>query len=417
MALIVVHAPLSVGFGALLPDWVLVIKGWKELLMVVAAIGLAIMMARSGRARELLSDRIVIIALGFSALHIASLVQWPGWAQALAGLAIDLRYVVYFLLVYLFVRLVPTYAQKLLYAAGVGAAIVVGFAILQLFLPPDFLKHLGYGTTTVAPYQTVDENPDFVRSQSSLRGPNPFAAYMIIVLSTLVAYVVRRGRYQRAALAGAAVSAILLYLGYSRAALIGGLAAVMLLIYMKYRAWFTPKRLVLSGIGAVVIGAAFVMVLQTDFGSTVFLHKDPNEAGQVNSDDKRLESFAIGINRILAQPFGVGIGSTGSASLQGSAPLIIENQYLFIMHEVGWLGFVLFAVLFYMVMARLWRERQDWRAAAVFASGIGLAIIGLFLPVWVDDTVSIVWWGLAGILVAGGMRGGQSTQQKTARTA
>ena len=66
-------------------------------------------------------------------------------------------------------------------------------------------------------------------------------------------------------------------------------------------------------------------------------------------------------------------------------------------HEVGWLGLLLFAGLFYAVLRLLWCHRSDWLALGVFASGIGLAVIGLMLPVWADDTVSIVWWGLAAV--------------------
>jgi hypothetical protein len=51
-------------------------------------------------------------------------------------------------------------------------------------------------------------------------------------------------------------------------------------------------------------------------------------------------------------------------------------------------------------MMRLWRKRSDWLALGVFAGGISLAIIGLLLPVWVDDTVSIIWWGMAAIALA-----------------
>ena len=32
---------------------------------------------------------------------------------------------------------------------------------------------------------------------------------------------------------------------------------------------------------------------------------------------------------------------------------------------------------------------------------MGLAFVGLLLPVWVDDTVSILWWGLAAIAIVG----------------
>jgi hypothetical protein len=72
---------------------------------------------------------------------------------------------------------------------------------------------------------------------------------------------------------------------------------------------------------------------------------------------------------------------------------------LFIAHEAGWLGLLLFIAIFGLVMVRLWHARADWLALGVFASGIGLALIGLLLPVWVDDTVAIVWWALAAVAI------------------
>ena len=52
------------------------------------------------------------------------------------------------------------------------------------------------------------------------------------------------------------------------------------------------------------------------------------------------------------------------------------------------------------VLREAWRRRAQWLALAVFASGVGIAAAGMVLPVWVDDTVSIVWWGLAAMVVA-----------------
>jgi hypothetical protein len=65
-------------------------------------------------------------------------------------------------------------------------------------------------------------------------------------------------------------------------------------------------------------------------------------------------------------------------------------------------------------LKRVWRERQDWFALGIWASGIGLGIIGLLLPVWADDTIAIVWWGLAAVVLAQGEIHGKSTNQKTA---
>ena len=84
--------------------------------------------------------------------------------------------------------------------------------------------------------------------------------------------------------------------------------------------------------------------------------------------------------------------------------------------QVGWLGLGLFVAIFAVVMVRLWRLRQDWKALAVFASGLGLAVIGLLLPVWVDDTVAMIWWGLAAVVLAEGGVRGKSTNQKAKRT-
>ena len=85
-----------------------------------------------------------------------------------------------------------------------------------------------------------------------------------------------------------------------------------------------------------------------------------------------------------------------------------------IAHEVGWLGVVLFMAIYITFLVRMWRERNDWLVLAVFASGVGLGVAGLVLPVWADDTVSIVWWGLAAVVLAWGDRHGTSSIKKTA---
>jgi hypothetical protein len=149
---------------------------------------------------------------------------------------------------------------------------------------------------------------------------------------------------------------------------------------------------IIGGVAA-LLGPAFV--------SNVVLHENPSGGSAQKSNEGHIESLQQGSAHLMRQPLGAGIGSTGSASLYGSDGLIIENQYLFIAHEVGWIGLGLFAWLFVEIMARLWRRRQDYLAAGMFASGIGLAFIGLLLPVWVDDTVSIVWWGLAAVALGG----------------
>src|SRR5690606_11563203 len=110
--------------------------------------------------RELVHDRIVQVAGIYMALHAliaAALLTGP--LATLAGLAIDVRYILFFVLVYILVLKLPAYRPIFLRVGAAGAALVLGFAVMQLFLPADILTHIGYSEHTIQPYLTVDENP------------------------------------------------------------------------------------------------------------------------------------------------------------------------------------------------------------------------------------------------------------------
>jgi hypothetical protein len=420
---IVLHAPLSVGLGTLFPHYELLIKSWKELLML-ALVPLAIILVLRRRLwRELLSDWIFRFVLVFAALHIVLALMTTSTVPAVAaGLAIDLRYILFFTLVYIALRLLPEWRQWFIRIGTIGAFIVVGFTVIQLFLPPDFLKIIGYGNDTIQPYLTVDKNPDYIRYSSTLRGPNPLGAYAGMVLAFLVAIWARskaktqNKRFLITVSLLTVCAVISLWVSYSRSSLVGGIVGVVLAGIVAV-GWKLPKR---SWIAAIAIVLALVGVLfaarGTDFVSNVILHENLQGGSSISSNDDHVTSLQTGTERLINQPFGAGIGSTGSASLYGEAPIIIENQYLFIAHEAGWLGLALFLTLFGLLLVRLWRWRDDWLALGVFASGIGLALIGLLLPVWADDTISIVWWGLAAVALTGESNG-KTTKQKTKRTA
>lgn len=406
LAGIVVHAPLSVWLGTVFPDASLLIKSWKELLML-ALVPLAIMIVTRRRLwRELLSDWIFRIIIMYTALHLVlAAVMYQGVTATVAGLAIDLRYILFFGLVYVLIRVAPQYRSLLLKVAAVGAAIVVGFAALQVFLPRDILSSIGYGKDTIAPYLTVDKNPDYVRVNSTLRGPNPLGAYAGMVLALLAALVIAKGRqfvrkYAVVLEILTVCSVVALWISYSRSALVAGVVAVgvvcaaTIMRRLSRRSWIILSVIVCATIGGLIAGQ------NSSFVSNVLLHENPDGGSAISSNDDHVSSLQTGTDRLLRQPFGAGVGSTGSASLHGDSPIIIENQYLFIAHETGWLGLLLFVVVFGLVIVRLWQRRTDWLALGLFASGIGLALIGLLLPVWVDDTVAIVWWGLAAIAIA-----------------
>lgn len=409
-ALMVVHAPLTVWAETTWPQSEQYVKAWKELLMGGALILLVVAAYKRKKINSLLNDRLVQLSIVYAGLHFI-LIGIFGWQNSSnlpavgAGLLIDLRYVLYFVLVYSTLQLVPQYRRAFIYVFAGGAAIVVTFAILQLLvLPKDILSHIGYGKSTIAPYLTVDDNQDYIRINSTLRGPNPLGAYMVMIIGFITAIVLSwKLTARRIVTVGLIALAVGLTLGasHSRSAFIAAVLAVITASIVAVPAKLR-KRVSLVAVALLIVAAGLVVALRnTSFVANVIFHDSPTTGAQIDSNTGHVNSLEDGVRRMARQPLGAGVGSTGSASLNSDQPLIIENQYLFVAHEVGWLGLAIFLWLFVEIMRRLWvvmkRQKKSVLPLAVFSSGIGLAVIGLLLPVWVDDTVSIVWWGLAAV--------------------
>ncbi|MBP6037953.1 MAG: O-antigen ligase family protein [Candidatus Saccharimonas sp.] len=426
LAGLVIHAPLSVwlvSHGA--PVWV---KAWKELLMVVVV---ATMITQAIRTHQYVDifrrSRLLQLIAAYSVLHLVMLLYSGFNLATLAGLMIDLRFVAYFFLVYIFVSARPVYRAMFVRVGIAGAALVTGFALMQVLLPHDALKYLGYSQATIQPYILLDENPAYVRMNSTLRGPNPLGAYVMIVVLGVVSYGMKVGRSLRKSSSRHWLHVLLLVGGvvallssYSRSAWLGLIAGMSVLGYVWYQK--TPLRtnqLIAIAVFVLSLGCIAYGLRDTDFYKNVILHDNPTTGAAVTSDVAHAESLAHGLRRMAAQPYGAGIGSTGSASLLGETPLIIENQYLMVAHEVGWLGVIVFISVWAMVLWQLWLLRTDWLARALCASGVGLVVVSMMWPVLADDPVSMIWWGLAAVALVPdirkkGAKHGTTTHKKTA---
>lgn len=400
---IVLHTPISVGLGTLWPQYGLLIKSWKEILMLIAGL-IALLLMYKSKQFKILRDPIMIAISAYAVLHlILVLFMNQGPTPSFAGLAIDLRYVLFFGLVYIAMCLYPQYRKVFIKVGIAGALIVLIFALLQiLILPNDILKYIGYNINTISPYLTIDKNQDFIRINSTFRGPNPLGAYAGLVLTLIVAAFVKskvkKDKWPQVIVgilsAGAVVA---LWASYSRSALIGTAIAIAIVIAVTTWHKLSTKMWLIISILIVLLGVGLFMIRDTAFISNVILHENPTGDSSVNSNEGHVSSLGDGLNQLINQPLGAGIGSTGSASILSNKTEIIENQYLFVAHEAGWLGLALFVFIFAAILSRLWKLRDNWLSLGVFASGIGLAIIGILLPVWADDTVAIIWWGLAAI--------------------
>lgn len=405
---IVLHAPLSVGLSTIWPQYDLVLKSWKEIILGFAFL-LCVVKLTTNKQWAIVWNRYLVAIILFAALNVLLVPLFyaqTGAAATAAALLINLRFFLFFSLVYVAIRLYPRMVRPFAWVFIGGAAVVIGFALLQLtVLPADALKYIGYNESTIMPYLTVDQNPNYVRINSTLRGPNPLGLYAVIVLALVLTVWFRVRRPFRVSekvglwlLGGGSV--IVLWASYSRSAVLAALIAIGCILFAVYGRRLTRPVWLSLAVLVLVLGGSLYVFRDTQFVSQVVLHEDPLEGNNVNSNDGHASSLIDGVQRLVVQPLGGGVGSTGSASLLGDSPLIIENQYLFVAHENGWPGLALFLAITYFVLAETWRRRRSWLALGVFASGVGIAVAGLFLPVWTDDTVSIVWWGLAAIAVA-----------------
>lgn len=404
---VVFHAPISVGLGSLFPDVQLLIKAWKEVLLALAFVLVAIEVTRRHWWRLLWDDWVVLLVITYCVLHLLSLLFiWHGFDAVAAAVMIDLRFVVFFGIMYVACKLYPSWRRPFVVGSVVVAVASLLFAVLQVtVLPHDVLSSIGYSKETIAPYLTVDENHDYIRINGTLRGPNPLGVYAAMTLVASVVVLLKKRLDLRRihrflpwsiGLLGVA-SVVALWFSYSRSALLAAIFALLVVFVCMYGRRITKMVWIALGVSGVLIAGGLYIARDVPFVSQVILHEDPNEGGNVNSNDGHWASLIDGTSRMIQQPFGAGVGSTGSPSLMTEKGFIIENYYLYVAHEVGWIGVILFTALSSVVLYRLWIRRNDWLACSLFASGVGLMIAGLFLPVWADDTVSLVWWGLAGV--------------------
>jgi len=410
---IVLHAPITVMLGSYWPEYSLLIKAWKEILMLMAGF-LAIYILYRSKQSKLIKIPLILFILSYALLHFVLALLIGGEINAvLAGLVIDLRYLLYFVLVFVAIRFYPQYLKLFIRIGLIGAVIVLVFAVLQVFvLPHDILKYIGYGDNSIAPYLTVDQNFDFIRINSTFRGPNPLGAYVVIISSLLAAVIVKRkylsdwkNKNVRLFVAIMSIfSLVALYYSYSRSAYLGLVVSLLVILIITFNRKISKKVWFGLCAGLVLLMGLVFSLQNTYFVSNILLHENPSGLAGTNSNEGHINSLKDGAIQAINQSLGNGIGSAGSASIIGGKAEIIENQYLLIAHETGWLGLVLFMTIFIMIMLKLWTIRHSYLALGVFASGIGLAVIGILLPVWVDDTVSIIWWGLAAMAIASSYR-------------
>lgn len=413
LVLVPFHAFLAVWVASLAGHYTLV-RLWKELLLLSLLAAAAWLVSRDKKLRRITLDswlfRLVFafvalqLLLG-AAAYAKHAVSFPALAE---GLIDGTRPMAILFLAWLAAVKSPwlqAHWQKMLL---IPAAIVVTIGLLQTFvLPAGFLAHFGYSQTTIPPYNTVDQNRNFVRVQSTLRGANPLGAYLVIVMAALTAMVT--SRLQRGKILGAGLTKLLAFSGvtlvvlfftYSRSAYLGTAIAVLGIVFSGVKSKRLRRWLLVTFAVCCVAGSGSVLVLRhnTRFEDT-FFHTSQLSTSAQSSNQNRASALESGVRDILHEPLGRGPGTAGPASVHNSHPArIAENYFLQIGQETGWLGLGLFMVINLLLARELWRRTgTDRLPTMLLASLAGLTLVNLLSHAWADDTLAYVWWGLAGI--------------------
>lgn len=408
IALVPFHALLTVWLTSIIGGYTAV-RLWKEyLLLVLTVLAVYVCCTQAALWRRVRREPLLLLI----GLYVLLLLLRGAWAvlsgnangrAAAYGILLDGRFLVFFVIVWFVSQhtdlIVRWWRQLLL----LPASLVAGFAALQYFiLPPDVLKHFGYGPDTIMPVATVDQKITYQRVQSTLRGANPLGAYLVVIISAISVLIVAAKRL-RWWLAGIFVlCCIALVVTFSRSAWIGIIAAASWLIWVSATSYTARRVLLVAGSVAILTFVAVGYALQdNDRFQNVFFHTDEHSAAAESSNAGRMNALQAGVQDIVSQPLGRGTGTAGPASVYNDHPArLAENYYLQLGQEVGVIGLVLFAAINLLVGLGLWWRRQELLPRVLLASLIGITVVNMLSHAWTDDTLAYIWWGLAGAALA-----------------
>lgn len=386
-----------------------VFRLWKELLIVLIAFGVAVLLARDKKLQNQIKSnfliKIIVVYCVFTLLRSAY-----GYASggvnleaAASALVLNLRYLVFFCLVWVVAAKSEVLSRLWLVSVIGPATVVVIFGLLQQFvLDKSFLAHFGYGQNTILPYQAVDLKPDYARAQSTLRGPNPLGAYLVLLISVFTAglYSDKKRRLMYGLLW--IFACILLFYSFSRSAWIGLVVSqVVLTLLLVKRA--KSRRAILLAIAAVIAAVGLLVLYNRDnnFVQNTVFHTDETSQSTESSNAARTNALLTNIQDAIKHPMGGGPGSAGPASFRNDQPAkISENYFVQIAQEVGLIGLLLYTIITLVVLRELWLRRADTLSAILLASFAGITAINMVSHAWTDDTLSLLWWGLAAVALA-----------------
>lgn len=417
--LIVAAVLVWVPFAAFFTTWLssetghyTALRGLEDVVVVIGALVALIILCQNPKLRsKLKSQQAIWLIAAYTILEITiglvALIKHDVSTKALGyGLLVDLRFLGFFVICLIAASQSKWLARNWKALVLIPASVVIAFGLLEHFiLSYNFLSHFGYSLKTIAPYETVNSNIGYFRIFSTLRGSDPFGAYLVLIISLALVLILKtkplRGKLAYGLLLlGALVD---LYYSYSRGAWIGAFLSMALLLIGHNIVNRKGRRIL--GLALVVlliaVSLSFSLLKNNLTFQTDILHTNSNSPILIGSDNQHFTALKSGLSDIVHQPLGRGPGTAGPASVYNLAPpRIAENYFIQIGQEVGWVGVILFVLINWLVAKALWLYKFDYLTLGLLSALVGITFINLVSHAWTDNTLSYLWWGLAGIALS-----------------
>lgn len=284
-----------------------------------------------------------------------------------------------------------------------GGLIVGGYGIAQFFVLPEWDAEwvIDSGITAVAKVE-----PEGLRIFGTLNSPGPYALALVALIIFCLA-----ARGVSNILRTVAINVALVSLGLSliRSGWIALTAAVILLLLTRR---LSGSRLLL-GVVALLVGLSLIGGPVTDTISTRFNDSVSSGAGDL-SLEKRLEFQTSILGSTLRDPFGQGLGSTGTASRLagegGDASIVgsFDSGVFETLYTMGTLPGLVLLITTAATVTAGWRRALRLPAYSSFVAALAAAFTGSLL-------ITNMYLGIYGVILwlAIGINGRSRAEQVT----